>query len=348
MRPSLPWLLVALPAAFLGCAEAPTQVVVRIATDLTAADGVDAIAVHVLDGAGVTVNDAPIVIEALSEDGSFVQVGTFGVTPAGGDATRRFEVRAEARFGGRVLFSTRARSGFVSRRTIVLDVYVAAQCLAIAQRCAADETCGVAGCTDPEIEAAGLGTRATSPLDGDDPRGAPALLGMGEACTTDAECAPGAPACVLTHWGGVRTACARPCTEHAECAPGICVNEIEGVTYCTIACDPVAPFTGCPEGTHCIDTSPSPEVLTPWATHCADWPLVSSGLYASCPGYRLSCADGLVCGFAFDELRCTQRCDAGPPERGCPDGSVCVADFAEATPDRTFGYCVPESGWPAG
>jgi len=176
-RRSTPPALIAVfvPLVFLlaACASPPTQVVVRLATDLRFPAEFDSIGIEVLDADGTLVREQDVreLDGALLSDGRFHEVASFGLVPRGGDSSRRFEVRATARLGPNALFATRARSGFVRDNTIRLDVYVPRLCIDIAASCQPDETCGVTGCVDPEIDPTDLpSNEEIPPTDPVDPR----------------------------------------------------------------------------------------------------------------------------------------------------------------------------------
>lgn len=168
--------------ALASCAEPPTQVVVRLATDIPSTElssltlRVDSIGP---DGARETRREQSLVDLDIPPDGRYHEIGTFGVVPFGGDPTRRFEVEVAVRGPDGPLFETRAITGFVRRRTIRLDVYVTHDCIEAARDCRPEETCGVLGCVDPEIDPEVLEVQdpdepAPDP-DGDDARGSGAM-----------------------------------------------------------------------------------------------------------------------------------------------------------------------------
>jgi len=176
--PSLPdrgpfaWRLpIVLAVALAGsCSGPPTQVVVRLATNLDFPTEFDALRLQILDDEGELVREQDVLEIDIPADGAYHEIATFGVVPRGGDAGRRFEVRAQARLGGRELFTTRAISGFVDDTTIRLDVFLPELCLEIAASCEPDETCGVDGCVDPFVDPGGLPVyEETSPGDPVDP-----------------------------------------------------------------------------------------------------------------------------------------------------------------------------------
>ncbi|MCB9598514.1 MAG: hypothetical protein H6719_37715, partial [Sandaracinaceae bacterium] len=142
------------------CAQPPTQVVVRLATDLETPTELDAIRLVLLDAEGEVVREQDLVDFSIPGDGAYHEIGSFGVVPRAADASRRFEVRAQARGAGRELFTTRARTGFVSEQTIRLDLYLPASCLTVAVTCQPDETCGVVGCVSPDVDPRGLPSHA--------------------------------------------------------------------------------------------------------------------------------------------------------------------------------------------
>lgn len=162
----------------VGCTEPPTQVAVRVATDMRAPDDFDALALRIVDDAGDVVREQMIVagLADLPADRRYHQVGSFGLVPRAGDAERGFEVRVGVRHLGRERFETRAISHFLRRRTIRLDVYAAYSCLEQATSCEPDETCGVPGCVSPVVDPEALppAHRSDAPIDEEspvDPRG---------------------------------------------------------------------------------------------------------------------------------------------------------------------------------
>lgn len=162
----------ALLLALVACREPPTQVLVRLATDIP---DIDTLVIVVEDQDGEVVRETtlpPERLRAIPADGRFYDLGSFGVVPRGGDSSRRFLVRAEVtvRRGDVVRFETRARTGFVDRRTVRLDIYVAALCIELAARCE-DEglTCGIDGCV-PEDVPPELLRPIDDPADPEDPR----------------------------------------------------------------------------------------------------------------------------------------------------------------------------------
>lgn len=80
-------------------------------------------------------------------------------------------MRATALSGATTLFTTRARSSFVDERTIRLDLYLPGLCIDLAATCQPDETCGISGCVDPEIDPSTLPlNEERPPTDPVDPR----------------------------------------------------------------------------------------------------------------------------------------------------------------------------------
>lgn len=146
----------------------------RLATNLEFPTELDAVRLTILDADGGVVREQDLLEIDVPADGAYHDVGTFGVVPSGGDSGRRFEVRAQARLGGRALFTTRAISGFVDEATIRLDVFLPELCIEIAASCEPDETCGVDGCVDPFVDPGTLPAHEESspgdPVDPDDPR----------------------------------------------------------------------------------------------------------------------------------------------------------------------------------
>lgn len=157
-----------------GCADDPTQVAVRIVTDLGHPAEFDSLQLEIRRPGDMEPVRQQDVFEGLASPRGrgFREVASFGVVPRDGDASRGFEVRVKVRRGVDTLFTTRAVTGFVSGRTIRLDVYAPSRCIGVV--CQEDETCGVSGCVDPEVDPTVLepGLPATPP-DGDDARGGP-------------------------------------------------------------------------------------------------------------------------------------------------------------------------------
>jgi hypothetical protein len=137
------------------CQEPPTQVVVRLATNMRAGPGgdFDAIQLEIIDQDDTIVRSQLVPItETIPGDGTFHVIGTFGVLPLRGDASRRFRVDAAALRQGSPLFKTYVRSSFVRRHTVQLDLYLPAHCVELARTCRPDETCSLAGCVSPEVD----------------------------------------------------------------------------------------------------------------------------------------------------------------------------------------------------
>ena len=144
-----------------GCEDPPTQVVVRLATNLSfgsdPGDDFDSIHLIIRDQDGEPVRDQVLAdLEDVPSDGRYHEIGSFGILPRGGDATRRFEVSATAMKGGVQLFETYVRSSFVRKHTIRLDLYLPRLCIDLARTCMPDETCGIAGCVSPDVDPARL------------------------------------------------------------------------------------------------------------------------------------------------------------------------------------------------
>lgn len=145
------------------CAEPPTQVAVRLVTDLRVPMELDSVGLTIIDDDGRAAREGEVRELPTGAEGElFHEIASFGVRPLGGDAQHRFEVRAEARRGSVLLFETSARTGFVEGRTIRLDLYLPALCIDVAATCRPDETCGLAGCVDPTVEPSGLPVGSTS------------------------------------------------------------------------------------------------------------------------------------------------------------------------------------------
>lgn len=192
----------------------------------------------------------------------------------------------------------------------------------------------VAGCDAPRFEPFDAG--------GDAPA---AGLGVGAACDGDPTGCQEGLECAQMWFGGTRLACMRPCTDNAECLPGKCLIEIDTMRYCTIPCDPIMPFEGCPPGTLC---ELGEGAMMQWASGCADWTTGVAVQNAPCgpSAGGTGCAAGLGC-YTVDggtSWRCTAVCET-TTHRGCPSGFSCnPAGLAEGI---SYGYCIPPGGvWP--
>lgn len=324
----------------------------RLATDMRPGEDFDAIRIELRgfapDGTPIVVTDRTLLeLGVPPAGGGFHEVATFGVVPAGGDPSRRFEVEAVALRQGRTLFATRARTGFVRRRTIALDVYLPASCLSTALDCLPDETCGVSGCTSPEVDPEAL-PGVDSPMAVVDPRD-PSGRGRGEACTLDDECDREFPACArLVPYDDTR-GCLRPCASDADCGDfARCEVEDDGGRFCSIPCRPGRPVRSCPTGTFCKsrDATSAPEPAG--FTHCAPWAAGSLPRYSLCQEGRELCAAPLVCVTTDGRAtwHCTDACEVG--DDACPDGFFCNALRVDG--ERRYGFCKPEGEppvWPA-
>lgn len=150
--------LACVTSVLAGCADAPTQVAVHVHTNLGPGE-LDGVSLIVRGQEGEE-DEPPVrtqeIVELDLTAGVYREIGSFGILPRGGDSRRRFEVVAVARQGGAASFSTKVISGFVRHQTIRLDLYLPRTCLALADSCHPDETCGIAGCVDPVVDAADL------------------------------------------------------------------------------------------------------------------------------------------------------------------------------------------------
>lgn len=162
--------------ALAGCRERPTQVLVRLATDIEDLRGIRLL---IQDGDDEVLRDTTYLDEALDDiapgDG-FQEIGSFGIVPRGGDASRRFRVAVEveglASDGEVRRFETAARSSFLSNRQIRLDIFLAQRCLDTDEECEEGFTCGAEECVPEEVDPNTLPRLDDLPLF--DPRGADA------------------------------------------------------------------------------------------------------------------------------------------------------------------------------
>ncbi|MEM9070734.1 MAG: VCBS repeat-containing protein [Myxococcota bacterium] len=167
------WRSAVLVLLLASCREPTTQVLVRLATDIPDMDAVVIVIEDQDDTVAREVTLPPERLRGLPADGSFTDIGSFGVVPLRGDATRRFRVRAQVTARDRdnnvVRFETRARTGFVNRRTIRLDIYLARLCIDLAVMCEEEGlTCGIEGCVPEDVPPEIL-PPIDDPVDPDDP-----------------------------------------------------------------------------------------------------------------------------------------------------------------------------------
>lgn len=159
----------------LGCVDQPTQVLVRLATDIP---DINTIVIRIYDDEDALVREQVLPPDRLSEvpaDGRFHPIGTFGLVPQDDDPNRRFRVVIDVtvRREGTVRFETRARSGFVKNNTIRLDIFIAELCIDLAEMCEEEGlTCGIDGCVPEDIPPESLPPIDDDPIPDDpiDPR----------------------------------------------------------------------------------------------------------------------------------------------------------------------------------
>src|SRR5262249_8599358 len=81
---------------------------------------------------------------------------SFGVVPPGGDASRKVDVLIEGKDpAGNVIVTRHAVTGFIDGKTLLLDMYLAAQC-ASGGGCSGAETCTEKGCASATIDPGSL------------------------------------------------------------------------------------------------------------------------------------------------------------------------------------------------
>lgn len=139
--------LIVAGALAAGCVERPTQLLVFVHSDFPAGE---------LEGFGIRVVGPDGAVHdrgafALSGPGPVTLPASFGVAPRGGDPDRQVQVEVDALARGTVLFTTRARTSFVEREAMRLDVFLARRCRTEAQDCPEDQTCGPDGCVPIDV-----------------------------------------------------------------------------------------------------------------------------------------------------------------------------------------------------
>lgn len=156
-----PFLLAALLATS-GCTRAATQLLVVIESDLPA-ERIACVAVTVrpLDGASAPVSRVFFPAPDLGDPDVSIPF-SLGVTPPGGDATRRVEIEALAidrvtcAAGlplpvGVPFVSRRVRTGFLAEQTLRLPIFLANDCFGVV--CGGEETCEYGSCVPvPDID----------------------------------------------------------------------------------------------------------------------------------------------------------------------------------------------------
>lgn len=161
--------------ALLGCVDQPTQVLVRLATDIP---DLDTVVISIYDDEDTLVREQVLPPDRLREvpnDGRFHPIGTFGLVPQDDDPNRRFRVIIDVAVNrdGPVRFETRARSGFVENNTIRLDIFIAELCIELAAMCEEEGlTCGIDGCVPEDVPPESLPPIDDDPIPDDpiDPR----------------------------------------------------------------------------------------------------------------------------------------------------------------------------------
>ncbi len=167
------WLVLAL--ALTSCVDQPTQVFVRLATDIP---DIDTVVIRIYDDDEALVREQvlpPDRLSAVPADGRFHPIGTFGLVPQDNDPNRRFRVVIDVtvRREETVRFETRARSGFVRDNTIRLDIFIAELCIDLAEMCEEEGlTCGIDGCVPEDVPPESLPPIDDDPIPDDpiDPR----------------------------------------------------------------------------------------------------------------------------------------------------------------------------------
>lgn len=154
-------LVLALSASLgVGCTRRATQLLVEVGSDLPASR---LACVHVRvspldDPSDVTSATFHV---ALADREPHVQLPfSFGVTPPGGQISRRVEVRATAHgleacssetFGEAGFVERRVRTGWLADQALRLPIFLSADCLGVA--CAEDETCDTGRCVPvPDVD----------------------------------------------------------------------------------------------------------------------------------------------------------------------------------------------------
>lgn len=286
-------LLLAFAFVVPACTRARTQLIVQVRSDMTQgpAGELGSIAIRVFsEGIAEPHHDQ---VYELGSAGSAILLPTeIGLVPdRRRDGTVRVEVDARAPDGS-VIFTKRAQASYVPEKTLLLDIVLAARCLAAdARRCPTGESCGLTGCepdarTDlPEYE----GSDAGAVQRGD----------MGPIVCT-AICSD---ECVDTnrdpdHCGGCDQACDAPTGGEAVCAGGVC-------------------GASCMEDDHvCGEACVSRFAVESCGDSCEPCPSPSANGQPSCDGDRC----GFVCdpGFQIDGGSCAEGPNVEPPRPTWP------------------------------
>lgn len=140
-------LLVAL-LALASCRSEPTQLVVLVDSDLNVPDPLMTVRARVLDDRGTErfLLDVP-----LSGSSAATLPLSFGVLPAGGDPSRRLTIEVSALdAASSVLVKRTARTELIEGRTVLLGMFLAADCRGVV--CADGQTCTENGCESDLID----------------------------------------------------------------------------------------------------------------------------------------------------------------------------------------------------
>lgn len=122
-----------------------TELVVVVASDLTAPGQLARVVAHVRSGAASAAVDQSFDLATVHLPFSF------GVVPPGGDASQGVDISLDAvDASGHTLFSRRATTGFLPGKTLILELYLASGCRDLV--CAASQTCTERGCAQTAID----------------------------------------------------------------------------------------------------------------------------------------------------------------------------------------------------
>jgi hypothetical protein len=153
MKMLLRTLLFLVFASLVSCRTPPTEIVLRVQTDIDQGPGHTLTDVRVRVAPASTPNDAVLdMTYPLGTRGMPLLPADLGITPRDNDARRSVLVEVTAISNGTDLFTYRAIAPFEAQHTNLLDVFLANRCTIQANRdmCTPSQTCGREGCENVE------------------------------------------------------------------------------------------------------------------------------------------------------------------------------------------------------
>ena len=311
------WLLV-------GCASAPTQLIVRVDSDLVVPTELASVRVTTMfEGAVVRQLELPVSREASGT--AHTLPFSFGVVPRGGDTSRDVRLVVEALDSlGVPLVERTAVVGFLPGRTLLLPVFLARSCIAV--RCANGFTCTRDGCVaeavdvtlllpvppggELTVDAGEPALRDGGPTDAEPPDGGTTMCGppmrdcldgttceCGDACRCEPRCERGQD-CDVTC--GASATCAVEAREAANAVlrcedDADCTFDARDASNATISCgDRTTCAVDCERVSNCFVActgSASCTVACRNASNCSF--TECGGATTSCPGDVIAC--GTAC-----------------------------------------------------